>query len=127
MKTSDKDKKQTDFSLAKHQLFHHSMKILIEPIMSGDFDLHTDNGILWCYPFLSILLGDLPKHHAITLTYNSANCKMPCHICITPKDELNNPLIDHSTIEIRIPETMHNVLVNGMSKDYSLHNIENPF
>jgi len=75
------------------------MKILIiEPIMLGSFDLHTDNGFLWCRPFLSMLLGDLPEHHAITLTYNSFNCKMPCHICTTSKDEFNNPLIDHSTI-----------------------------
>ena len=33
------------------------MKILLEPIISGGFDLQTDNGIYWCYPFLSILLG----------------------------------------------------------------------
>lgn len=126
-KMDDNQKKQTDFALAKHQLFHRSMKILVDPIRSGGLDLRTDNGILWCYPFLSILLGDLPEHHAITLTYNSANCKMPCHICITPKKEFNNPLIDHSTIQIRTPEMMRNVLANGTSKDYSLHNIENPF
>ena len=59
---------------------------------------------------MSILLGDLPEHHTITLTYNSANCKMLCHICITPKDEFNNPLIDHSTIQIRTPEAMRYVL-----------------
>ena len=85
-----------------NQLFQCSMNVLIiEPIMSvmsGGLDLRTDNGILWCYPFLSILLGDLPEHHAITLTYNSPNCKMPCHICTIPKNELNNPLIDHSII-----------------------------
>jgi len=125
-KIDDKNK-QADFVLAKHHLFHRSMNILLKPIISGGLDFHTDDGILWCYPFLSILLGDLPEHHTITLTYNSANCKMPCHICITPKVEFNNPLIDHSTIQIRTPEAMRYVLENGISEEYSLHKIENPF
>jgi hypothetical protein len=126
-KIDDNQKKQADFVLAKLHLFHRSMKILLEPIISGGLDLQTDNGILWCYPFLSILLGDLPEHHSITLTYNSANCKMPCHICTIPKDELNDPLIDYSTIQIRTPEAMQYVLENGISEEYSLHKIENPF
>ena len=121
----DNQKKQADFTQAKHHLFHRSMKILIDPIRLGGFDLHTDNGILWCHPFLSILLGDLPEHHAITLTYNSANCKMPCHICTTPNDEFNNPLVKR--YEIRTPETMKHIIENGLSKEYSLHKIENPF
>ena len=125
-KIDDKNK-QADFVLAKHHLFHRSMNILLKPIISGGLDFHTDDGILWCYPFLSILLGDLSEHHTITLTYNSANCKMPCHICITPKDEFNNPLIDHSTIQIHTPEAMRYVLENGISEEYSLHKIENPF
>ena len=127
IKASDDQKKQPDFALAKHYLFHHSMEILIEPIKSGSIDLHTDNGILWCYPFLSVLLRDLPEHHAMTLTFSSPNCKIPCHICITPKDSFNDPLIDHSTIQLRTPEMMQYVLQNRIYEEYSLHNIENPF
>ena len=119
--------KQKDFTLMRHHIFHRSMKILIEPIKTGSVDLRTDSGILWCYPFLSIMLGDLPEHHAITLTYNSVNCKKPCHMCITSRDEFNNPLIDHSNIQIRTPEMMRNILDNGISKEYSLHEIVNPF
>ena len=100
------------------------MKILFEPIISGGLDLRTDDGILWYYPFLTILLGNLPEHHAIILTYNSPNCKMPCHICITPKDEFNNPTIDHSTIQIHTPEAMQYILENGMSEEYSLHKLK---
>ena len=40
------------------------------------------------------------------------------------KDEFNNPLIDHSTIQIRTPEAMRYVLENGISEEYSLHKIE---
>jgi len=121
-------KHHKDYALIKHQLFHRSMEILLEPIKPGsNIDLRTDDGILWCCPFLSILLGDLPEQHSITLTYNSANCKMPCHICIVPKEEFNNPLINHSTIQIRTPEMMQNILEDRIFKDYSLYNIENPF
>jgi hypothetical protein len=127
IKVSDDQKKQPEFALAKHYLFHRSMEILVEPIKSGSIDLHTDDGIVWCYPFLSVLLGDLPEHHAITLTFNSPNCKMPCHACTTPKDSFNDPLIDQSMIQLRTPEFMQYVLQNGIPEEYSLHNIENPF
>jgi hypothetical protein len=127
IKASDDQKKQSDFALAKHYLFHHSMEILVEQIKSGSIDLHTDNGILWCYPFLSVLLGDLPEHHAMTLTFSSPNCKMPCHICTTPKDSFNDLSVDHLTIQLRTPEMMHHVLQNELYEEYSLHNIENPF
>ena len=52
---------------------------------------------------------------------------MTHNICTIPKDEFNNLLIDHSTIQIRTSETMRYVLENGISEEYSLHKIENPF
>jgi hypothetical protein len=126
----DSKGKYKDFSLIRHHLFHRSMKVFIEQINKEcikGFDLHTDDGIIWCYPFLSILLGDLPEHHAITLTYNSANCKMPCHMYMTSREEFNNPLIDNSTIQVRTPKMMNDVLENGIAEEYSLHKIKNPF
>jgi hypothetical protein len=130
IKATNEHKKQKDFSMAKHHLFQRSMEVLIEPIRSGSIggiDLRTDNGILWCYPFLSELLGDIPEHHAMTLTFNSANCKMPCNSCIMPKNNFNDPLIDHSMIQLRTPEMMQSVLRDGIAAEYSLYNIENIF
>ena len=124
------EKKQEDFAAAKHDLFHHSMEVLIKPLKLDaieGLDLYTDNGILWCYLFLSQLLEDLPEHHAITLTFNSANCKMPCHSCMTPKNQLNDLSVDHSTVQLRTPELMQHVLQNGLATNYSLHNIKNRF
>jgi hypothetical protein len=69
----------------------------------------------------------MPEHHSLTLTYSSPNCNMPCYACITLKDEFNNPLIDHSTIQLRIPAMMQNVLKNGDATKYSLHNMKNVF
>lgn len=127
IKVSDE---QVDFAQAKHYVFHRSFEILLDMIRSGcigGLDLRTDDGIIWCFPFLSELLGDLPEHHALTLTFNSANCKMPCYSCITPKEEFNNPFIDHSTIQLRTPEMMQHVLQDGFAAEYSLHNTINPF
>lgn len=123
-------KKHKDILMAKHYLFQHSMRVLVEPIRSGSIggiDLHTDNGILWCYPFLSEFLGDIPEHHSITLTFNSANCKMPCYSCITPKNKFNDPLMNLSMIQLRTPKMMQNILTNGIAAEYSLHNMENIF
>ncbi|PKC54667.1 hypothetical protein RhiirA1_403473 [Rhizophagus irregularis] len=55
------------------------------------------------------------------------SAKMPCHMCMIPKNELNNPLINHSTIQLRTPNIMKGVLTDGLAKDYSIHKIENPF
>ena len=76
---------------------------------------------------LTVLLEDLPEHHAMILTFSSPNCKMPCHICTTPKDDFNDLSTDYSTIQLRTPELMQYVLQNGAYEDYSLYNIENPF
>ena len=63
----------------------------------------------------------------MTLTFNSPNCKMPCHICTTLKNSFNDPLTNDSTIQLCTPELMQYVLQNEMSEEYSLHNIYNPF
>ncbi|CAB4413656.1 unnamed protein product [Rhizophagus irregularis] len=127
IKETNEFKKRKDCSMVKHYLFQRLLEVLIEPIRSGSFDLRTDNGIIWCYPFLSELLGDMPEHHSLTLTYSSPNCNMPCYTCIILRDEFNNPLIDHSTIQLRTPIIMQNVLNNGDATKYSLHNMKNIF
>lgn len=130
IEVSDDQKKTPHFTLSKYQLFHHSMEVITEQIRSipaGGIELYTDNGLLWCYPFLSEMLGDLPEHSAITLTYNSANCNMPCHLCLTHKEEFNNPLIDYKSVILRTPETMKQALQQGLAKEYSLYDIENSF
>src|SRR4051794_4192272 len=127
MKETNEHKKHKDFFEAKRYLFQRLLEILVEPIRSKGVDLRTDNGIIWCYPLLSELLGDMPEHHALTLTYSSSNCNMPCYACTTLRDEFNNPLIDHSMIQLHSPKMMKHVLINGDAIEYSLHDMENIF
>jgi len=75
-------KKSGGFRLAKCTLYQYSLDILTKPLLDykdDGFDLQTDNGELWCFPFISAMLGNLPESAAITLTFNSVNCKYPCH------------------------------------------------
>ena len=91
------------------------------------FDLQTDNISLWCFPFISVLLSDLPENAALTLTYNSINCKYPCHQCLTPVVKLNDIELSNDQITLRIPDTMKSAIDQDIAKQYSLHSIENVF
>src|SRR5438045_1239785 len=75
-------KKTKSFQMAKRALYQHSLNILIQPILdynNNGFNLQTDNNELWCYPFISVMLRDLPENAAVTLTFNFVNCNCPCH------------------------------------------------
>src|SRR5277367_4581315 len=55
-------KRSKGFQLAKRSLYQYALDILTCPLLDykdDRFDLKMDNGELWCYPFISALLGDL--------------------------------------------------------------------
>jgi hypothetical protein len=123
-------KRSKGFQFAKRSLYQHALDILIRPLLDYEdngFDLQTDIGVLWCYPFISVMLGDLPENAAVTLTFNSANCKCPCHECLTEIDELNDTQLKNDQIILRTPENMKDAVEQGVTQQYSLHNMENIF
>jgi hypothetical protein len=123
-------KKTKSFQLAKRTLYQYALDILTRPLLdykNNGFDLKTDNGELWCYPFISVMLGDLPENAALTLTYNSVNCKYPCRECLVEGDKLNNVELTDDVIILRTPEGMKNVVEQGIAQQYSLHDMENIF
>ena len=123
-------KRSKSFRLIKRILYQYSLDILARPLLDyqeDGFDLKTDNGVLWCYPFISIMLGDLPENSAVTLTFNSANCRHPCHECLVEGDELNNVELSDDQIILRTPDTMKAFVEQGVAQQYSLHGMENVF
>ena len=95
--------------MAKRVLYQYSLDILARPLLNyknNGFDLKTDNNVLWCYPFISVMLGDLPENAAVTLTFNSTNCSHPCHECLVEGNELNNVELSDDQIILRTSETM---------------------
>ena len=74
-------------------MYQYALDVLTWPLLDykdGGFDIRTDNTVLWYYPFISALLGDLPENAAMVLTFNSVNCSCPCYMCLIEDDNLNN-------------------------------------
>jgi hypothetical protein len=123
-------KRSKDYKLAKRSLYQHALDTLIRPLLDykdDGFDLQTDNDELWCYPFVSAMLGDLPENAAVTLTFNSVNCNYPCHKCLVEGDNLNNVKLSDDQIILRTPDTMKGFVEQGIAQQYSLHDMENIF
>ena len=123
-------KRSKSFRMVKRILYQYSLDILVRSLLdyqNDGFDLKTDNDVLWCYPFISVMLGDLPENAAITLTFNSANCRHPCHECLVEGDELNNVELSDDQIILRTPGTMKAFVEQGVAQQYSLHDMENVF
>src|SRR5947209_4076242 len=62
---TNSQKKSKNFLMAKKALFHHAFDIMMRPLLpykDDGFDLLTNNGQLWYFPYISTLLGDLPEN-----------------------------------------------------------------
>jgi hypothetical protein len=123
-------KRSKSFKLAKHALYQHALDILTRPLLDykdNGFDVRTDNAVLWCYPFISVLLGDLPENAAMTLTFNSVKCSHPCHMCLIENDDLNNVKLNDDRITLRTPENTKDAIKEDLANQYSIHSMENIF
>src|SRR5688572_28868279 len=67
------------FASVKRMLYQHCFDVMTQPIFekleNNGLNIITDNRIIWAFPFLSEFIGDLPESAALTLTYNSSQCK----------------------------------------------------
>jgi len=122
-------KRSKSFRLAKRVLYQYALNILTRSLLdyNGGFDLQTDNGIKWCFPFISVMLGDLPENAAVTLTFNSVNCHHPCHKCLVEREKLNNVELTNDQIILRTPENMRCLVEQNSAQQYSLHDMKNIF
>lgn len=123
-------KTSNSFKLAKRSLYQYALDIITRPLLDYQkkgFDLQTDDNKLWCYPFLSVFLGDLPENASVTLTFNAFNCSYPCHQCLTEKDDLNNMKLNDDQIILRTPENMSNAINEDCANQLSLHSMGNIF
>jgi hypothetical protein len=127
---TNSEKKSKSFLLAKRALFHHAFDTIMHPLLPYKdigFDLRTNNGDLWCFPFISTLLGDLPENATQTLVYSSVKCKFPCQKCLISNENLNNLSLNNDQIELRTPETMKNIIEQGLAQQYSMYRMKNIF
>lgn len=126
---TNSEKRSKSFLMAKKALFHYAFDIIMRPLLPYKdigFDLQTNNGEFWCFPYISTLLGDIPENATQTLTY-SINSKHPCHKCLIPNEDLNNLRLNDNQIELRTPETMKNIVELGDAHQYSVYRMNNRF
>jgi hypothetical protein len=127
---TNSEKRSKSFLMAKRALFHHAFDVLMHSLLlnkDNGFDLQTNNGDLWCFPYISVLLGDLPESATQTLIYSSVNSKHPCHKCLIDNEDLNNLNLNDDQIELRTPESMKNIMQQGQAHQYSMYNMNNIF
>lgn len=126
---TNSEKRSKGFLMAKKALFHHAFDIMMRPLLQykdNGFDLQTNDGDLWCFPYMTVLLGDLPENATQTLIYSSVNCKYPCHKCLVPNKDLNNLKLNNQ-IELRTPITMKRIIESGLAQQYSMYDMNNIF
>ena len=72
------------------------------------------------------MLGDLLKNSAVTLMFNSANCRHPYHKYLVDSDKLNNVELSDDQIILRIPD-IKAFVKQSIMQQYSLYSMENVF
>jgi len=128
---TDSEKRHNSYLVAKRSLYQCSFEIITKTLLDYKdcgMKIITPNGDnLWCFPFISQIIGDIPEQSSITLTYSSINCKCPCSTCLVPADDLNNVDLGFEDICIRTPQNMKRVIEDGDAKEFSVHETENIF
>src|SRR5271154_1169118 len=101
---------------------------MLRPILKlKELELTVKDVQITFIPRISVFLADMLEANAITCTYKSANCKMPCPSCTVLVENLNNMNLSNEDVILRTPELMTSVIQNGKAKDYSIHNQKNIF
>ena len=101
---------------------------MLRPILKLKEMELTVNGIQISFvPRISVFILDMLEANAITNTYKSANCKMPCPNCMVIFEDLNNMSLSKEDITLRTPKSMALVIQKGMAHNYSIHNQKNIF
>ena len=102
--------------------------IMLRPILKlEELELTIKDAQITFAPRISVFLADMLEANAITCTYKSVKCKMPCPTCTVLVENLNNMNLSKDDIIMRTPELMASVMQNGEAKNYSIHKQKNVF
>ena len=52
----------------------------------------------------------------VTAIYKAARCKMPCHVCMVLRDNLNNMNLASEDMNLRTPENMQQIINEGRAR-----------
>ena len=102
--------------------------IMLYPILKlEEMEFTVKSTQITFVPRISIFIADMLEANAITCTYKSANCKMPCPTCTISIKDLNNMNLLKEDIVLRAPESMIYIIQDKKAHDYSIHDQKNVF
>ena len=108
LQASDNSEKiSTNFKNAVRKVFHESLRVLLEPLLSNSsINLTLNNEKIRFCPRISVIIADWPEAATYCLTYKSTMSNFPCHFCLVSRD--NTPNINLRSNEM-IPRTYDNM------------------
>lgn len=117
------------FQSMKREIYHRCFKIMLWPLMEKPDALYfgVKGQAMTFAARISCFLADMLEADDVTATYKASNCKMPCHTCMVPQNDLNNMDLEPENMPLRTHENMQEVKENGQGKEYSVHHVENAF
>ena len=92
LRASDNSEKiSTNFKNAVRKVFHESLRVLLEPLLSNSsINLTLNNEKIRFYPRISVIITDWPEAATYCLTYKSTMSNFPCHFCLVSRDNTPN-------------------------------------
>lgn len=117
------------FRSLQREVYHRSLEIMLGPLAEKPDGLYFGikrRPVIFTAK-VSVFLADMLEANEVTATYKSAQCKMPCHVCMVLRDNLNNMNLTVEDMKSRTPEYMQEILREDRGKDFSIHKIENAF
>ena len=126
--SSDTEKKSVNFKNAVCEVFHKSLKILLEPLLSNtSINLTLNNEGIQFYPRISVVIADWPEAATYCLTYKSPMSNFSCHFCLIAKDNLTNINLQSNNIILRTHINIRQIFDQNSGNSVSIENVYNIF
>lgn len=123
------EKKTEKFKIASRKVFHKSLEIMLEPILTfkNGIELTLDSKSICFHPRISIIISDWPEAATYCLTYKSAMSNFPCHFCLVARDDLADIHLTMDKMELRTHENMSSFFEQNLEKSVCIENVYNYF
>lgn len=129
-KVQDSGIKTTDaFRSLQREVYHKCFDIMLRPLLEKPDALYfgIKGQVKIFAPRISFFLSDMLEANEITATYKSSRCKMPCHTCMVPQNDLNNMNFRSEELPLRTHDYMRQIITEKREKEFSIHSTKNAF
>ena len=125
---SDTEKKSVNFKNAVCEVFHKSLRILLEPLLStSSINLYLNNERIQFYPRISIIIADWPEAATYCLTYKLSMSNFICYFCLVAKNDLANINLQNNEIILRTHINMRQNYDQNLGNSVCIENVYNIF